>query len=183
MKTSGSQKIAQRYVSAFFDAAQQTGALSAVEKDFSTLATLIETHADFRAFLANPLLSAAAQEATIVAVLQSLGAHALTVESLALLARKKRLTLLADVAAQFQTRAEQARGEMRAELVVAKPVSSEERAKVAAALGKACGKKINLSVREDRALVGGVVINVGSLQLDDSLAGKLNRLKTALHTA
>ncbi len=183
MKTTGSKKISERYVNAAFAVAEQANVLAAVEKDLAGLADLIKENADFRAFLNNPLLTSEARSEIAVALLGKLGVNPITTQFIALLARHKRLNILPEIINIFLEKAASQRGELAAELVVAKPISAKESAAIAQSLSKAMGKKINLSVREDSALLGGTIINIGSVQLDGSLAGKLNRLKTTLYAA
>lgn len=183
VKNSGSKKIAERYVSALFDVAVDAGVLEAVEKDLQAIASILENNADFRAFIINPLLTRNAQEQVAAAVLSRLNVNKITAQFIALLARAKRLDILGEMIALFLEAVASARGEMAAELVSAKPVSGAESKKIAEKLGAAYNKKITLTTRADASLLGGVIINVGSVQLDGSLAGKLNRLKTALRAA
>ena len=180
MKNSGSRKISERYVSALFDIALAAGVLEAVEKDLSVLADLVKENADFSAFLDNPLLSSEAKNSISANLMQKIGAHQLTTQFIALLARKKRLNILPEIIKLFLERVATERGELAAELVTAKAITPKESSAIAESLSKAYNKKINLSVREDPALLGGTIINVGSYQLDSSLEGKLNRLKIAL---
>jgi F-type H+-transporting ATPase subunit delta len=183
MKTSGSKKISERYVTALFEVAQQAGALSVVEKDLSAIAALLKASADFRAFLHNPLLSRSAHEKVAGEVLKHIGTNKVTNHFISLLARHKRLEFLPEIIELFLKKAASMRGELAAELITAKPVSKDSAIAVANALSTAYNKKIALTTHENPAILGGAIINIGSLQLDGSLAGKLNRLKTALHTA
>lgn len=183
MKNSGSKKISQRYVSAVFGVAVQAGVLAAVEKDLSGLADLIKENADFHNFLYNPLLTRAAQASIAANLLEKIGTHTVTTQFIALLARNKRFDLLPEMIEFFLEKAATSRGEMAAELVVARAISTKESDAIAQSLGKAYNKKINLTVREDAALLGGTIINIGSVQLDGSLAGKLGRLQQVLKVA
>ncbi len=181
MKNSGAGKIAERYVDALFAAAQEAGTLAKVEKDLAGIAGLIKENADFRAFLTNPLLTRQAQDTIISNLMEHIGVQQATGQFTSLLARHKRLNILSEIIDIFLKKAADARGEISAELVTAREVSTGQAEAVAQSLGKAYGKKVNLSTREDPSLLGGSIINIGSLQLDSSLAGKLNRLKTELH--
>lgn len=183
MKNSGSRKISERYVSAVFDVAVANNNVSAIEKDLLEIGSLIRETPDFQDFLHNPLLTREAQGKIAAILMQKIGVSPLTAQFIALLAHNKRLNLLPEMIEIFMERAATSRGELAAELVVAQKVSDKESAEVAQSLSKAVGKKINLSVREDPEILGGTIINVGSLQLDSSLAGKLDRLKLALKAA
>ncbi len=183
MKNAGSKKIAERYVNAGFEIANKSGALAAIEKDLLVLADLIKENPDFRAFLRNPLLSRAAQSEIAIDILKKLNSQPFTAQFVDLLASNKRLDILSEAISQFLEKIAASRGEMSAELISAKPVSAKESALVADSLAKVYNKKVNLKVREDSSLLGGTIINIGSKQLDSSLAGKLNRLKLSLKAA
>lgn len=183
MKTTGSKKIAERYVNAVFEVASQASSLGEVEKDFALLRDILEKNSDFRDFLHNPLLSRGAQGKIAGNLLEKLAASKITSQFVTLLARNKRLDILPQIIDIFLEKTASSRGEISAELVTAKPLSDSDAKKIAGSLGKAYGKKVNLNIREDSSLLGGTVINIGSYQLDGSLAGKLNRLKQALKTA
>lgn len=183
MKKSGSKKIAERYVKALFDVATAAGAAAAVEKDLQTLAAALNESAEFSKFLHNPLLSRKQKAEVAAALLARLGANKVTTQFISLLAAQNRLDLLAEMAKLFIEKCALSRGEISAELVVASKVSAADSEAIASALGKAYNKKINLSIREDKAIVGGSIINIGSLRLDGSLAGKLDRLKQKLKAA
>ena len=183
MKNAGETQIATRYVSALFDVAKAASAVVQVEKDLRDLAAAARSDAGFADFLASPLLGASQQAKVVAALADSFSAHALTKAFLIALAKAKRLTLLIEVSRQFAKKAEEGRGEMVAELITAQLADKEEIAAVAQHLGKVYGKKITLTSSQDKALLGGAVIKIGSLQLDASLAGKLQRLEQTLKAA
>lgn len=183
MKNSGFKKIAERYVTALFAVATAENSIADVEKDLAALAALLAESSDFRAFLHNPLLNRNAQVEIAGVVLKTLGVHDITQKFIALLANHKRLELLAEVIQLFLEKAMISRGELAAELVSAAVLSDAQAAPIADKLSKAYNKKITLKLRADASLLGGAIINIGSTQLDGSLAGKLNRLQLSLKAA
>lgn len=180
---SSSVEIARRYIDALFPLAQKAGSLDVVEKDLNALSALAGSDAQFKGFLDNPLLNRDQQKTVIEAIAKKTGAHQLTSGLLAAMADQKRLPLLSEVASQFAAKAEAARGEMSAEIVSATKLSAAEEKAIAERLGKAYGKTIKLTTRHDPSLIGGMIVKIGSAQLDGSLAGKLNRLNIALKAA
>ncbi len=181
MKTSGSKQIAQRYVKALFDVAAKSQ--DTVEKDLTALQSALEGSDEFQALLANPLLSREQMEKAVGAVLAKIKANTITQQFMTLLARQKRLNLLPQIISLYMEWVQAARGEMKAEVVSAAPLKASEIAAISASLGKTYGKKILLETREDKELLGGVIINIGSVQLDASLSGKLQRLTNKLKAA
>lgn len=183
MKTSGSKRIAERYVRALFDVADEASAVAKVEKDLAALGHALEESEDLQRFLTNPLLSRETQSEAMEAILAKMKATPLTKQFILMLANQKRLPLLPQIAALFIEWTASARGEINGELVSAGELSDKEVKLVETRLTKAYGKKVNLATREDAALLGGVVVKIGSQQLDSSLAGKIARLKIALQAA
>ena len=183
MKTSGSKRIAKRYVKALFDVVQAESALGAVENDLNVLAGELQKNKDFQHFLNNPLLSQAERAGTMSAILAKMQAHKITKQFIDMLIALKRLAILPEIMVLFGQWAGTARGELRAELITAAPLKAQEVAMVGERLGRAYGKTMKLEVRQNPELLGGVVVKIGSLQLDSSLAGKLSRLSLKLKVA
>jgi F-type H+-transporting ATPase subunit delta len=181
VKTSGAKQIAQRYVKALFDVSEKSQ--DAVEKDLLTLQSVLMESKEFSLLISNPLFTRDEQAKAMDAVLAKIKANKITQQFMALLAKQKRLNLLPEIISLYMDIVQASRGEMKAEVVSAAPLKSPEIAAISASLGKTYGKKILLETREDKDLLGGVVINIGSVQLDSSLAGKLQRLTNKLKAA
>jgi len=183
VKKSGAKRIAERYVKALFDVAQSSNALDVVEKDLNALGKALEDSADFQHFLTNPLLSHASRAEAMLEILEKMRVNQLSRQFIGMLIHQKRLGILPEIIALFSEWASSARGELRGELIAAAPLKPYDIEMVGQRLGKAYGKKIKLNVRQDPALLGGVVVKIGSVQFDGSLAGKMRRLKIALQVA
>ncbi len=183
MKHSGEMQIASRYTSALFDIASAASALDAVEKDIADLARAAVGNEGFADFIASPLLNRSQQQQVVAALADSFQTHPVTKAFLVALAGARRLTLLAEIARQIAEKAQEARGEVSAELVTALPVGDKETALVAERLGKAYGKKVTLRNVQDARVLGGAVIKIGGVEIDASLAGKLQRLEQTLKAA
>jgi F-type H+-transporting ATPase subunit delta len=176
MKTTGFTQLAARYVTALYDIASREKAVDAVERDLQALAGLLVAQPELSRLLANPLLGREQLAKALDAAFAKAGLHPLTLRFLGALARGKRLAALAAIAQQFTERAQRERGEVSAEIISAAPLSKESLAALSGALGKKLGRKMQLSTAVDPSLLGGVVLRMGSQQLDASLAGKLERL-------
>jgi F-type H+-transporting ATPase subunit delta len=183
VKNAGSKRIAARYVKALFDAASQAKALPAVEANLNALSAALAQSDELAQFVADPILSRSQKAAIIQALLKKMNAHELTVRFGAVLAENRRLALVPDVAALFSQAAQEARGEMSVRVASAAKLGKKECDAISEALGKVYGKKVHLQVQEDTSLIGGVVVNIGSIQLDGSLSGKLGRLRQKLRVA
>lgn len=182
MVASTSSLVASRYAKALFLLAEQTEVTAAAAEALSRLKAA-SSEADFARFLANPLLSPAAKAKAVQAVLAKLGAPELMVKFALRLAENRRLALLPAIAAAFEARLHEARGELEAVAVSAQPLSADQQQGVAQALANATGRSVILDVQTDPALLGGLKIKVGGMELDASVAGQLDRLVNNLKSA
>ena len=183
MKTTGSKRIAERYVKALFEVAQSAKSLDKVEADLASLGVALTQSPEFCDFLVNPLLTPEQRASIMTAILDKIKTTDLTRQFIGTLIAQKRLAILPAVCEEFSRMAASARGELDAEIISASPMKDKEISYINERLSKAYGRKLRLAVKEDAALLGGVILRIGSQQLDSSLAGKLRRLKNSLKAA
>ena len=183
MKTSGSKSIAERYINALFEVAKFTSAEGDVEADFASLGKALQESPEFQHFLVNPLLTTSQRAGAMLAILDKIKASQLTRQFIGMVLRQKRLAILPALIEEFSRVAASARGELDAEIITAAPLQDKEIKAVSDRLSKAYGRKLRLNVKEDPSLLGGVILRIGSQQLDSSLAGKMRRLKNSLKAA
>lgn len=165
-----------RYALALFELADETGALTAVEKDARALAALAAENADFARFLQNPLLDARTQAAAVEKVAASAGFHALTGKFLGVLAGNRRLAALPAVLEALQNLLAASRGEATAVVTSAEKLSPAQEKEIASRLGEALGKTPSIETRVDPAVLGGLKVQVGSKVIDATLKAQLDAL-------
>lgn len=175
--------IATRYATALFALADKEKALDVVASELGTLATAIREDADVAKLLAHPLVSRAGKAEALAELLKTKKAHAVTQQGVERLAQAGRLPALVAVSEAFARMLDEARGIVNATVTSARPLSKKEEADIAKSLKEALGKDVQLTMKEDAALLGGLKIKVGSRELDMSMNGQLERMKRALLAA
>jgi len=175
--------VAHRYAEALFDLALDEGALERVETDFAALSSLSSSSADYRAFLTSPVYDADDKARAIAAIAEKAGLSELTRNFLGVVAANRRLFALDGVIASFARRLAEHRGEVGAEAVSAAPLNDDQKKRLRGEIEQVVGKAVNLSVKVDPSLLGGLVVKVGSKMIDSSLKTKLNRLKSVMKEA
>ncbi len=168
--------VAHRYTQALLDAARGQGVLDAVNADFAALKELLESSPDFAAFVADPTVPDDKREAALAALFEG-KAHALTLDFLRLLSRKRRLAILSGILLAFQDQVDAERGEIEAEIVSAGPLSAVQIKNLCGKLEQRSGKTIRPRVRVDASLLGGFRVRMGDVIEDFSLATKLETFK------
>ena len=175
--------LAGRYATALFELADEAKSLDAVSSDLARLRALVEGSADMARFVRSPVFSRDEQGKAIGAILDRLGVSQLTKNFIGLLAQKRRLFALQGIVAAFDALVAARKGETSASVVSAKPLSATQRAALQSALKTSIKREIRMTESVDPSLLGGLVVKVGSRQIDSSLKSKLARLERAMKGA
>jgi len=175
--------LAGRYAVALFELAQELddAAQATIADNMAGLKVLIDGSDDLQKLLKSPVINAEEQAAALAAVLDKAGAHQLVKNFAALVVDKRRAFAFADMAVQYGALVAGARDEVVARVTSARALSDGQIDKVKAELEKAVGKNVIIENETDAALLGGMVVKLGSRMIDGSLKTKLNSLKTALN--
>lgn len=172
--------LAGRYATALFELAMEERAVDTVAQDLAELKTLLAESPDLTRLVKAPVFSAAEQSAGMDAVLRRMEAAPLTIKFVLTLARKRRLFALTDIIRAFEEQLGRQRGEVDAEVSAARPLSEAETNELKAVLKAKLGREARLSAKVDPALLGGLVVKVGSHMIDSSLRTKLEGLRSAM---
>ena len=175
-----SASLQGRYASALYDLAAESKAVAAVEKDLGALGQAVRESADLAALIRNPQVGREAGAKAMEAVAKLLKLSPLTQNFLGVLAGNGRLAVLPQVVSAFAAIAAAARGEVKAEVTSAHPLSDVQLKALAAKLKAREGKDVTLSATVDPAILGGLVVKIGSTQIDSSIRTRLNSLAQAM---
>lgn len=172
--------LASRYVGALYGLAEQDGVVDELLADMFILRDLWKESAEWRFVATNPRFSnefvcAAAEQVARIAEVEKLTANFLSV-----VAQNRRLKLIPLIVDYFIDEVSKRRGEYRADVRTARPLSDEQREKLASLLAKATGGKVRLVMAEDPSIIGGLTVKIGSKFVDASVKTKLDRLEHIL---
>ena len=169
--------VARPYAEALFRVAKQ-GNMAAWSEVVSELAQL-GSHPDVLAYAANPNVQAPDVASALVGLLKSPATPEVH-NLVAMLAENGRVSLLPEVAAQFEVLKNADAGAADASIVSAFPISDQQVTDLVASLEKKFGRKLNPTVTVDASLIGGVRVVVGDEVLDTSVRAKLQQMHVAL---
>nr|WP_299820817.1 F0F1 ATP synthase subunit delta [uncultured Jannaschia sp.] len=172
--------IAQRYAQAVFELSREGDALSKLEADVTALDEAIRSSSDLRGVLVSPLVSRKEQGAALGALAQKMGLGDVLSNTLRLMASKRRLFVVPNMVVVLKRMLSEERGEVTAEVRTAKALSEAQAGKLAQALKSSTGKDVRLDVTVDDALIGGLVVKIGSRMIDMSVRAKLNALQNTM---
>jgi F-type H+-transporting ATPase subunit delta len=172
--------VAGRYASALFDLAHETRSIDAVGADLARFEALLAESADLQRLVRSPVFSAEEQTKAIAAVLAAAGIGGMAGNFIRLAASNRRLFALPDMIRAYREFVAKARGIVRAQVTVAEPPSDRIREDIRAALRDVAKSDVDVDIRVDPALIGGLVVKMGSRMIDASLRSKLNSIRLAM---
>ena len=175
--------VAGRYATALFELALESKSLDAVAADLSRFEALVDGSKDLDRLVRNPVFTAEEQTKALSAVLDQAELGGLAGKFLLTVAQKRRLFAVRDMIKAFRVLRSRHRGETSAEVVVAEPLADKHLAAIQEMLAKATKKDVSLDVKVDPAILGGLVVKLGSRMVDASLKTKLNSIKLAMKEA
>jgi F-type H+-transporting ATPase subunit delta len=175
--------VAGRYATALFDLARDANSIDAVQADLQRFDGLIAESADLARLVRSPVFSADEQLSALSAVLERAGIGGLAAQFIKLVTKNRRLFAVADMVRGFRNLVAQHRGEVTAEVTVAEDIRDDHVAALRNALKAVSGKDVDLKIKVDPAIIGGLVVKLGSRMVDSSLRTKLNSIKHAMKEA
>ncbi len=172
--------VADRYAASLHDLAAESGVVAKVEADLGRFEALIEESADLERLIRSPVFSADDQFKATSAIVDAAAIDGLVGNFLKVVAQNRRLFAVPGMIKAFRRIAAEARGEVSAEVTSAHVLTAAQEKELRATLKTVVGKDVSFAVSVDPTLLGGLVVRVGSRQIDTSLRTKLNSLKLAL---
>ena len=169
-----------RYASALLDLADDGKALDQVADDLKTLRSLIDESSDLRRLLGSPVFTRDEQRKAMTALMQKAEVSELTRRFVLVVAENHRLFALPAMIEGYLSELARRRGEITAEVTSARSLSDGQQNALLEALRKTVGDKVQLDLTVDPALIGGLIVKVGSRMVDSSLRSKLQRLQLAM---
>ena len=175
-----SQSIAGRYAQAVFDIVKEDEGLDALDRQIADLGAALHDSADLRSLISSPLYSRDDQARAIGAVVQKMGFSPVLANTLQLMARNRRLFVLPQLVRQLQALIADERGEVTADVTSAIALNDDQQARLRDTLARKSGKKVKLNTRVDEALIGGMIVKLGSQMIDSSIRSKLASLQNVM---
>tara|TARA_A100001015_G_C14877015_1_gene666782 strand:- start:531 stop:1100 length:570 start_codon:yes stop_codon:yes gene_type:complete len=175
-KKSGKSGLSRRYAQALFQSASEDKVLDKVEADVNALVEAFENSSELRLAASNPVYAKADIIKAFAEVANLLKVQKTTSSFIELLAENRRLALIPYIAEEFYKQLAEARGEVKAYVTSAVALNATHKTNIQKALSQAAGKSVQLEVKVNKAILGGLKIQLGSELLDASVQGKLERL-------
>ncbi len=175
-----SQSIAGRYAQAVFDIVKEEGGLDDLARQAEDLGNALSDSADLRDLISSPIYSRDDQTRAISALAAKMGLSATLANTLQLMGKNRRLFVLPQLVSRLRDLIADERGEITADVTSAVALSEEQQTRLRDTLSQKSGKTVKLNTRVDEALIGGMIVKLGSQMIDSSVRSKLASLQNAM---
>ena len=171
-------EVAKRYASALFEATTDKSKNAEVLEELRVVEKIISTNEDIKKFVDSPLI---AGEDKATELLKAFASASNEIKNLvATMASNGRITEWSGLVTAYQARTDESHNVVRGTVRSAAPLGPDQRQAIEARVTQVTGKKVILEYKEDKALIGGLVAEVGSLTFDDSIETQLRLMNEEL---
>lgn len=166
------------YGKALFQLAQETGADERVREELELVRSVLRQQPSYVTLLDTP---AVPKEEKLALIREAFGGAEENLQNfLCILCEKRSMHALPACADAFDRCFDEAHGILRATAVTAVPMSAAQKTALTQRLAAMTGKQVVLTNTLDPALLGGITLRYGGVQLDDSILSRLEQLRRSL---
>jgi len=176
--------MAGRYATALFELALENKAVDKVKKDLEQFDELVQDNPDLQRLVRSPVFGADEQLKALGAILDKAGIKGTAANFLRVITTNRRLFAVRDMIRAYRALVAGHKGEVTAQITVANKLTEKNLDALKSALKSVTGSKnVDLDVKVEPAIIGGIVVKLGSRMIDSSLRTKLNAIKFAMKEA
>ncbi len=170
-----------RYASAFLDVVTDARLdTTAIDRQLADFLATWQSSRELREVFVNPAIPAVQKVAVLDKLNAKLGMQRELRNLIAVLIQNDRIASVVEVATAYRSLLQERMGIKPAEIVTARELGKEERDVLLAEVGRLAGAKIDATFRQDKSILGGTVVRIGSTEYDGSVRGRLERLREQL---
>jgi F-type H+-transporting ATPase subunit delta len=173
-------KVSKRYAKALLSLGMEEGRYQEYGKELRDFAAFYESHRELNQAISNPAFTLEDRKEILKAVLARSAPSETIRNFLNLLLDKKRISALGEISAFYEQLTDEASNIVRAEVVVPRPLAGEAESKLGRALEQMTSKKVRMNVRQDKNILGGIIVKIGDLVVDGSVKAQVQGIKESL---
>ena len=176
-KSTFSNSTSESYAIALYQLAKESSEIEKVEDGLNSLKKLIKESFDFKEMILSPTVTKDEKKNVMASIAEQNKFSKIFKKFLGFVALKNRLFFLEKIINSFLNLLSKNKGELKANLISSKELSLEEQKKIQKELSKDFKSQLIIDYKYDPSLIGGLIIQVGSVMIDTSIKNKLKKLE------
>mgnify|MGYP001171971239 CR=1 FL=1 len=172
-----SSEISQRYALALYELSVETNSTDEFKSNMTNFMKILDSNDDLKKFIKNPTYSTEKQKIIFEKILTTMNFNKTIKNFFSILAIKKRIFFLDKIIEEFLNLVSTKRGEINGSLISSKKIDNKTLVEIEKEISDNIKRPIKLKSKIDENLIGGIVIQIGSLMIDTSIKNKLQKYK------
>lgn len=172
--------VAARYAEAIYELANEKNKIDEIEKDMNTINQMIKESEELKRLMKSPIFSMEEKQKTFKEIMEKTKINELCTRFIHVVIANKRSGVIGEIIDAFNSKLADIRGETNANITTAHKLSEEQMTKLKETLKSIIGKDVAVNANVDESLQGGMIVKIGSKQIDTSIKTKLQSLKLKL---
>tara|TARA_Y100000768_G_C23889065_1_gene639174 strand:+ start:577 stop:1134 length:558 start_codon:yes stop_codon:yes gene_type:complete len=176
-KSTFSNSTSESYAIALYQLAKESSEIEKVEDGLNSLKKLIKESFDFKEMILSPTVTKDEKKNVILLIASKNNFSETLKKFLGFIALKNRLFFLEKIINSFLNLLSKNKGELKAKLISSKELSIQDQEKIQRELSVDFKSQLKIDYRYDPSLIGGLIIQIGSVMVDTSIKNKLKKLE------
>ena len=176
-KSTFSNSTSESYALALYELSKDDSQLEKVEEELNSLKKLINESFDFKEMILSPTVTKEEKKNIILTIAKQYNFSEIIKKFLGFVALKNRLFFLENIINSFLNLLSKNKGELKAKLFSSKELSLDDQKKIQDELSKDFKSQLKIDYKYDPSLIGGLIIQVGSVMVDTSIKNKLKKIE------
>ena len=176
-KSTFSNSTSESYAIALYQLAKESSEIEKVEDGLNSLKKLIKESFDFKEMILSPTVTKDEKKNVVLLIANKNNFSEILKKFLGFIALKNRLFFLEKIINSFLNLLSKNKGELKAKLISSKELSIQDQEKIQRELSVDFKSQLKIDYRYDPSLIGGLIIQIGSVMVDTSIKNKLKKLE------
>jgi F-type H+-transporting ATPase subunit delta len=176
-KSTFSSSTSRSYAVALYELCKESGEIDKTKDDLKSLQVLLIKSREFKDMVLSPMIAVDNKKNVLLKIADQNNFSKILKNFLGFISTKNRLFFLDKIIESFLNLVSNSQGELKARLVSSKKLSTEEQEKIQKELSKDFSSTLNISYDHNPNLIGGLIVQVGSVMIDTSIKTKLKKLE------
>jgi F-type H+-transporting ATPase subunit delta len=179
-KSTFSNATSKSYALALYEISKESSTLEKAEDEMRSINKLLNENSNFKEMILSPMVTKDDKKNVLFKIAEQNNFSLTSKKFLGFVANKNRLFFLEKIIGSFLNLVFNNKGELKAKLVSSKELTAEEQKKIQEDFSKDLKYPLNIDYKYDESLIGGLIIQIGSIMVDTSIKTKLKKLETKM---
>ncbi len=172
--------ISQRYALALFELSNEANKTDIYVSKLSLFMNFYNSDDNLKNYIKNPTNTYTNQKKVFENILNAMNMDRIIKNFFFILIMKKRIFFVGEIIEEFLRLVSSKKGEISANLISSKKVDDKTISEIEKEISESVKGTIKLNSKVDESLIGGIVLQIGSLMIDTSIKNKLLNYKKVL---